>query len=377
VTLETGFISWFMVALFACFMPLTAFSFRRFRFEKKLKQFKIVLDHLNIKDHRAEVALGSLDQEFSGRDYIVPVAFITCLSFLGGVFFVFGGSLDLLSIVNIPLEGGGFKPVSGDALATIVLYQHKSMVIVGWAFAGAFVWSMQNILRRLVMVDLQPAAYYSMSVRIILAVLVALIIFHGADGVTESDTSFFGALSDKLLPALAFVIGTVPYRWLQFVKTKISKFGDKVGKTPTPTGDEMLPLDAIQGMNSYHRARLTEVGIDNSQNLAMTGLVTLMTKTPFDPKLLLDWIGQAMLHIRFGDKIGMVHASGIRTVYDFWRLGDKKASESDSDGSGSRIELLQRACKVENDVLLLALFSVRADERVSVLAEYERALSHS
>jgi hypothetical protein len=77
----------------------------------------------------------------------------------------------------------------------------------------------------------------------------------------------------------------------------------------------------IEGMNLFHRVRLSEVGIDNAQNLAEANLEELIRKTSFNPRLLLDWIAQAKLYVIVKDQISSLRRVGVRTVLDFQAAG--------------------------------------------------------
>ena len=115
----------------------------------------------------------------------------------------------------------------------------------------------------------------------------------------------------ELLPVIAFFTGIFPQRALQYIQEKLIIFG-KLGKKANE-----LSLDMIEGMNLFNKVRLSEVGIDNAQNLAEANLEELIRKTPFNPKLLLDWIVQAKLYVIVKDQITNLREAGIRTVLDF------------------------------------------------------------
>src|SRR6266487_5574137 len=83
-----------------------------------------------------------------------------------------------------------------------------------------------------------------------------------------------------------------------------------------------LPLEMIEGINIAHKIRLNEIGIDNAQNLAEANLLELLIRTPFKPRLLIDWIGQARLYIYFKNDIVNLRKSGIRTIIDLKTSGN-------------------------------------------------------
>jgi hypothetical protein len=49
------------------------------------------------------------------------------------------------------------------------------ILVLSMAFLGAYVWSLRSLFRRLVTVDLPPAAYYGFSIRLIFSPFIALL----------------------------------------------------------------------------------------------------------------------------------------------------------------------------------------------------------
>ena len=81
----------------------------------------------------------------------------------------------------------------------------------------------------------------------------------------------------------------------------------------------------------FSKVRLAEVGIDNAQNLAEANIEELILKTPFNPRLLLDWIAQAKLYVTFKDDIDGLRKAGIRTVFDLQAAGGNNGLNSISE----------------------------------------------
>jgi len=178
---------------------------------------------------------------------------------------------------------------------------------MGMAILGSYVWSIQYIARRLINLDLSPGAYYSMGTRIIFATFVSLAFHHFIQSMhPEARKEMI-----ELLPVIAFFTGVFPQRATQYIQEKLLVF-KKLGK-----GAHELSLEMIEGMNLFHRVRLSEVNIDNAQNLAEANLEELIRKTSFNPRLLLDWIAQAKLYVIVKDQISSLRKVGVRTVLDF------------------------------------------------------------
>lgn len=357
--------AWTIVVLFTVFMPLTAVTFRFSRLKQKQERLQRIFERLGTSRQNASAqAEIEINVEYSSRDYLLPVSFMAIVCATGSYMLVFGAGANFIDQVNIILEGGIFPEISetnGDLTIpdTLRIHQHQAVAVGSWAFVGAFIWCMQNVLRRMVMVDLPPTAYLSMSVRIILAIFVALVIFHGMDVfVVNAET---GSLANSGLPALAFVIGTIPQRWLSYLRSRVSRLANRfLGFSDDgPTGNEMLPLDKLEGMNSFHIVRLGEIGIDNSQNLADSTLRDLVLKTPYAVNILIDWVGQAKLHTRFRDSLDKLRNAGVRTIFDFVHI---------MDDENNHAKLSERS-SIELATLELAYTSVKRDKYIESLLE--------
>ncbi|WP_126456858.1 hypothetical protein [Sulfuriflexus mobilis] len=181
----------------------------------------------------------------------------------------------------------------------------QNLQVSVFAFMGAFIWSLTYIMRRLYVIDLDSNAFYSVGVRIILSNFIAII--------------FFLAFEDKILtsfpgwiPAIAFFVGWFPRRVFQYMKEKVFYLIGMRAKEA-----RSLPLEMIQGTQLFQRTRLSEAGIDDTENMANANLLELLIRTPFNPRLLIDWIAQAKLYLIFRDKIYTLREAKIRTIFDF------------------------------------------------------------
>jgi hypothetical protein len=223
-----------------------------------------------------------------------------------------------------------------------------------FAFLGAYVFSIGLLLRLYLRSDLKPKAYAQICVRIITAVSLSWAIstlpsftrlsapesdiatqvqaatigldkqppssestestpeVHQASSETGSDVNDrenprlsvavdprdvwqkVGAGGYMLL-LLAFMIGffpTVGFAVIhEFFRNK------KWLCRQIPSLEERLPLNLLDGVNIYHRARLLHEGIENLENLAHSDLVDLMLQTRFPLPTLVDWMDQSILHL--------------------------------------------------------------------------------
>ncbi|MCP4655407.1 MAG: hypothetical protein GY856_08310, partial [bacterium] len=194
-----------LVCLLSSFMAITARSFLRTRLRKKEYEYTRLLALLGVDADDQRLYSASIHDEYDASDYVLPVAFATLASLVGFVWIVFGNE-----IANAPtgqsvlLTGPGSVVVAQkDTFPEMArAFRHRSVMVLGFSFLGAFLWSAQNITRRLVTVDLQPSAYYSAALRIFLANFTALVLAW-----LLGDQ---GKLTEGLLPAVAFLTGMLP-----------------------------------------------------------------------------------------------------------------------------------------------------------------------
>jgi hypothetical protein len=288
------------IVVLCSFFPFSVVSFRKYRLPKKQLAYERIRRILG-KDRDAdeEEALQELfREEYKGRDYILPVCFVTLFCALG--FWVLFS--DRPPIILTGIYAGGFNHINTDSLP----YTHLSLVAIGMAILGSYVWSLLYIARRLINLDLSPGAYYSIGTRIVLATFVSLTFQHFSQAMPAEVRKKM----IELLPVIAFLTGIFPQRAMQYMQDKLVIFR-RLGK-----GADQLSLDMIEGMNLFNKVRLSEVGIDNAQNMAEANLEELIRKTPFNPRLLLDWIAQAKLYVVVKDQITSLRKAGVRTVLD-------------------------------------------------------------
>jgi hypothetical protein len=121
----------------------------------------------------------------------------------------------------------------------------------------------------------------------------------------------------------------------------------------------------IQGVQLYQRGRLAEVGIDNSQNLAEANLIELLLRTPFNPRQLIDWIGQAKLYVQLKEDAIKLRSQSVRTVFDLKKLGR----------INGRIDEIAKESKVSRLELANAYDIIRTDRDIAGLERAEKLLT--
>ncbi len=331
-----------IIGIVAGFMPLTAMSFFWFMRQKKQLDFEKSLKEMGISSSRR------VKDTYSFGNYFLPVLFSFIICLLASGFFVFTEAFRDQIKDSLLLSGAAYGGGDNDAVI------NQSLVVLAFSFFGSFIWSAQNIIRRLIAYDLSPSVYYSAGVRIILACLVALVFSFllGKNSYFQLDTS---------IAVIAFLTGMFPQRILS---SMINFYKDWLNPDRLNTDD--LSLYKIEGMSLSHKERLEEVGIDNAQNLATASLTKLLIETPYGSRQILDWIGQAKLLCYAKQDIDKLRSVGIRSIYDL-KKGNKSrvALREISDAVGITTPLLEVITEqIENDKGINSLyrFHVNVDD---------------
>lgn len=313
------------------FLPFTALSyilFRQYRTTYEINRiFKILgLDHSQYKE--------AYKERMPYLNFLLAIAYISVVSITGLTLLFFVGQLK-----NFPqVEIGSVKFPSPGSLLVFVM-----------AFLGAYIWGLQHIFRRYSVNDLRPSVYYRLGSRMILASIIALVIFNAYEALSGGSNTG-GGITSNIWPAIAFIIGMFPRRGQQLLMERLP-FVAPVSNPTVPKA----PLEMIEGITIHDRMRFEEQGIDTCYDLATADFIPLILKTPYGARELVDWILQAKLCVHFGESVKELRLHGIRTALDLKNLDlEKNTVGIDIDKLASEIALtkltLQLAKEsIEND----------------------------
>ncbi len=328
------------VVVLASFVPLTAISFLKYRLPRKAEEYDKILTALGFRDDEGPAYLPNVDNEYRAFDYVLPVAFATLVAALGAMTLILGPRLAGIEDVSLILDGPAIAASHSEQPHLTKLF---GMLVIGLAFAGSYIWSIQNLFRRLSTLDLQPSAYYSVGVRIVFSIFVSLMIYYlflESNGAQQTRVR-----APAFLSVLVFLAGMFPQRGLQYIQEWVRFEPRAQGKQADPT-----PLAMIEGLQLFERVRLSEIGIDNAQNLAKSNFIEVLLRTPFSPREIIDWIGQARLYLFFTQEIVQLRRAGVRTVFDLKKTaGSKQGLEMLSEESGVPLPKLQIVYEIIKD----------------------------
>ena len=177
-------------------------------------------------------------------------------------------------------------------------------------FLGAYFLAIQVTLRGYVRGDLKPKTYNVITVRILMAVILAW-----------AAQALWG--TNQVVLALSFIAGILPNTVLR----RIRDVGGGRQKAEKNDLQVQSPLSQLDEVDVYERTRLEEEGITSVQALARHDLVDLILSSRIPVPRLIDWVDQAILLQHVPERTAQtLRGLGIRTATDYLQVSaDKRA----------------------------------------------------
>ena len=390
-----------LLSCFVLFIPVSAacyFYSRRDQRESEVKRYMAIL---NIEDEEL------FKQRNQGITLLIAVLFISFLSVFFWALILFGDDMAITDKYNYLF--GNVKIILMDEaseadVAGIKLYQRGAVLTFSMAFLGAYLWGIQSIARRYAMNDLIPIAYYNLGVRMIFSGILALVFYHlytiapdlvsptetvatdliategvevegsaeGAEvagstegaGATEATggadkaEATSSTSADLTMPIIAFLIGMFPQKGLKWLTNKFSIFSQKNNSSVRD-----LPLEMIEGVDVYDSVRLQELGIDSCYDLANIDYVPYLFKTPYSPRVLINWILQAKLCVYFGEHVKELREHGIHTIWQIYNYNEDE------------LKAIIKSVSVSEDTMMLVKGLVAKEHEIERLVAAQTKLS--
>ena len=308
--------------MLAGFLPLMAFNYYRYRRHQRLGEIRRILEKVPVDDNSEKIFC----REDRAFQFIVPVVFAWLLSLLG---------LGL----TVAVVGNYFAGLEVPGLEAVMAKHDEALLMISMAFLGAYLWAVQDIFSRYSISYLRPAAYYSLSLRMVFACAIAILVHYAVSAMNAGGEG----LQAGILPTLAFLVGTFPQRGLEWLQQRMPLFR----RASDPTVEE-LPLAMIEGTTAHDVLRFRELGIDNCYDLAAADFVPLLFKTPYSARQLIDWLLQAKLCVYVGAEIRELRQRGLRTIIDVGQLDDDEIRQLVADTRLTEL-CLQRVRKLVDE----------------------------
>jgi hypothetical protein len=243
----------------------------------------------------------------------------------------------ILALLNPDVEA----PLGGVEQIVLLFEPQRSPVV--FAFLGAYVFTLNAVLRSYVRSDLRPKSYTHITIRIIVAVVFAWVLESLLFSTPQATTSEDGLL------VLAYVVGMLPDTLLVRLQEAARSFAKSMSRTLSLV--ERYPLTDLEGIDIYDRARLLDEGVSNIEGLAHHDLPSLMMYTRIPAGRLVHWTDQAILFLHVAattetdkaaeQRLARLKAHGIHTATDLECTRDAAVARAHAsvNGDPARSEL--------------------------------------
>ncbi len=258
----------------------------------------------------------------------------------------FLGGLQVSLLVNLALTTLGWSlalmPNVGQLRSDILPYQAVPQLItplahpIVYGALGSYFFALNMLFRRYVRADLSAKAYTHVVVRQFVTVILVWVI-----SVPTQLWLNAGGVGQAALLVTAFFVGIVPETALAILQDYLRNSKVLTGRIPSLREDQ--PLDDLEGVSLYDRARLLEEGIENVENLAHHNLIDLMLRARMPTPRLADLVDQAILYLHLHEPpradggavedtaLATLRRYGIRTATDLEHACDLARKRSGAE----------------------------------------------
>lgn len=222
-----------------------------------------------------------------------------------------------------------------------------------WGWLGAYIHSVDRTIRHYLAQDLSPNVYIFAARRFIIAFVVSSIVGLGVGSLGQSAGLGFDQNLTTVY-VVCFAIGLFPERGVRWVSSTANRALQQ--KEPT----EQRSLRLIDGIGEWQQGRLDQEGVSNVENLAMTNLLALVVKTPFDVGQIVHWVDQAILMTEVSpEQFAKLKKAGLETASNVLRAMDNSQTD------------LRAACDLSDNELGLMNMTLQAHFNLRLIQRFQ------
>ncbi|MDX8377560.1 MAG: DUF4332 domain-containing protein [Mariprofundales bacterium] len=203
---------------------------------------------------------------------------------------------------------------------------YMPMAVLQWALHGAWLFSVWDIVLRSIDDSLTPHVFFSATMRLALAEIMAVALFAIMQGMfniyerdaNEGNNHIINIRTGKAkwanyLVAAAIFAGFMPMQSMEVLTRQLAK---ELGYVSNESSK--MPLYELKGMSSLHTERLNGLGILDVHQLAYidTGIEVLARRSGIAEQQIRQWSNQAQLMLATGNDEKLqneLHLMGINT----------------------------------------------------------------
>ena len=261
--------------------------------------------------------------------HAIPIWFLVVIVLFGSMISYFGAQFFPADSVPSYILGGALAADPKPDLVKLAGYQSGTIFIMSMAFLGSYVWTIATLIVRINNYDTSPITYYFLSVRILTALLVAILARHMI--MVLPGLNFIDNQPPYGLAVIGFAIGWNPTLWIdEFLLRTADFLKQRIARQRWPDPGDMpqnMTLSMIQGMLDTESARLMELNIDNCQKLACENAILIWLRTPYNLDVIVDWIAQGQLILLFEpNHLEKLRDAGIRDIFAYYTILDNPAA---------------------------------------------------
>jgi hypothetical protein len=147
-------------------------------------------------------------------------------------------------------------------------YGRGTIAVSVAGFAGAYLWTLIFLARRVTNFDLSPFSFLRATIQICLAAFVCIFLRHLYDSISQAIWQSTTPTNSSWLLALAFLVGFYPALGLNYLQERFAFLRFKTRNANAEALARELSLDMVDGIDSYIKFRLGEYEIEDIEKFS-------------------------------------------------------------------------------------------------------------